>query len=188
MRSAPRAFDIRSTGRYGVGAYAARDIKQGTIIHVLSGITVSGAESVRRIKSDEEQIDDPLQVGVRTYLDLDEISRSINHSCNPNAGMRRRSELFALRDITRGEQITYDYSTTIAPTVWFMKCRCGAPSCRRIIGDIRSIPRARLLRYKQAGALQRYMIKIIGKPGWRRRLPPYEQRLLIALGPDKYRK
>ena len=153
---------------------------------MLAGSTITSAEVVRRVKAREERIDDPLQVGMRTYLDLDELSRAINHSCDPNAGLRRRSELFALRDIHRHEEVTYDYSTTIAPTVWFMKCACGSGNCRSVIADLRSIPSDQLRRYKRSGALQRYMKELIAKPGWRTRLPPYERQMLADLGSDAY--
>lgn len=116
---------------------------------------------VQRVRAGKEYIDDPFQIGRRTYIDLDELSRTFNHSCKPSAGIRKTSELFALRDIDPGEEITYDYSLTIAPTTWSMRCRCGAKNCRKIIGDVRTIPAKQMKYYKQHGAVQRYMKKII---------------------------
>ena len=114
-------------------------------------------EMARRVKSKKEFIDDPFQIVRRTYIDLDEFSRTINHSCDPNGGIRKTSELFALRDIKKGEEITYDYSATIAPTRWHMKCKCGSKNCRKILGDVLSIPKRQLKKYKELGALQKYM-------------------------------
>lgn len=148
---------VGNTGKYGKGVFTSKAINCGDSIYLLDGVTVTLSESVRRILLKKELPDDPLQVGRRTYLDLDDFSRLFNHSCDPTAGIRQRSELFALRDIKAGEQITYDYSATISPTVWSMKCRCGSPICRKIIGDIRSIPPEQLQHYKKSCAIQRYM-------------------------------
>lgn len=148
---------VKDTGRYGKGVYARENIRKGQVIYVLGGKRMTLGELVSKVLSGKERIDDPFQIGRRTYIDLDEFSRTFNHSCDPVGGLRKNSELFALRDIKRGEQITYDYSTTVAPTDWDMRCRCGSRKCRHTIGDISSIPKAQLNFYKREGALQRYM-------------------------------
>jgi len=152
---------IKNTKKYGKGIFATEKIKQGEIIHVLSGDRMDFVEMAKRVNSRKEYIDDPLQIGKRTYIDLDKFSRYFNHSCDPNAGLRKNSELFVLRDIEKGEEITYDYSTTIAPTRWCMKCKCGSKNCRKVLGDVRSIPKRQLEKYKKLGALQKYMKPIL---------------------------
>ncbi len=61
----------------------------------------------------------------------------VNHSCNPNAGLNGQIFLVALRDITTGEEITFDYGTTIfyedTSTPWTMNCNCGASNCRKTV-------------------------------------------------------
>lgn len=62
----------------------------------------------------------------------------VNHSCDPNAGLRFTDDgviLVALRDIVSGEEISWDYSTTLAQSNWHMICQCRAPECRRVIGN-----------------------------------------------------
>lgn len=59
----------------------------------------------------------------------------INHSCDPNAGIRwARPEIWlvALRDISQDEEITFDYATFYRRP-WSMKCVCGSGSCRGTI-------------------------------------------------------
>ena len=94
---------------------------------------------------------------------LDELSRTATHSCNPTCGMRGVSKLFALRNIRKGEEITYDYSATTGPNVsssiWTMDCICGARNCRKIIGNVLSIPEKQLNKYKKSGALQNYIVQ-----------------------------
>lgn len=132
---------IKSTKKYGNGVFATGDIKQGDVIYILSGDRMDWSELIKRVTSKKEYIDDPFQVGRRTYIDLDDFSRTFNHSCDPNGGIRKNSELFALRDIKKGEEITYDYSMTIGPTRWHMACKCGSKNCRKVLGDALSVPK-----------------------------------------------
>lgn len=175
------AVEVRNTGQYGKGVFALENVPKGSVIHVLGGETISINDLVQRVNSGNENPNDPLQVGMRTYIDLDDFSRTFNHSCDPNAGIRKRSELFALRTILKGEQITFDYSATIAPTLWKMSCHCGSKNCRKMIGDVCSIPPAQLAKYKRLGAIQRYMKTLFGKPRWRDEIPKFEMEALNAM-------
>ena len=85
-----------------------------------------------------------LQIGPDLYIGasggLDDF---VNHSCDPNAGVRiegTAAELFAIRDIAAGEEILFDYSTTLDEEDFTMDCRCGSPSCRGRVGDGRDLP------------------------------------------------
>jgi len=175
------------TGGYGQGVFAGAAIHKGDVLHVLDGAKVSVGELVARTLRGEEGCDDPLQVGRRTYLDLDNASRLFNHGCDPTAGLRKTCELFALRDIRAGEQITFDYSMTVAPTDWTMPCACGARRCRKTIGDVRTVPARQRRAYEQAGAVQRYMRAVLRElDAGTYRIPRYEvlamQRINAALG------
>jgi hypothetical protein len=172
----------KDTRKYGNGVFAAERIPKGHLIFVLGGERMDLAQLVARVNAEREDIDDPLQIGKRTYLDLDELSRTFNHSCSPSAGLRNTSQLFSLRDISQGEEVTYDYSLTIAPTDWWMKCRCGAATCRKVVGDVLSVPRSRLQEYQKMGALQRYMKLLLhSMEGGRYRRPKYEDGALRRL-------
>lgn len=88
-----------------------------------------------------------LQIGHDLYLGpsggVDDL---FNHSCAPNAGLRfdgGRIGLIALRPIAPGEEICWDYSTTLADPGWRMDCACGAPECRGSIAAFASLPDAR---------------------------------------------
>lgn len=144
-----------------MGVFAAENIKKGTVIHVFSGEILTFDECVERIKSGEEDQADSLQIGLELDMDLDELSRTFNHSCDPNAGLRKISELVAIRDVKTGEEITYDYSATIGPNIprslWEMKCNCGSKKCRGTISNILSIPKAQVQKYKLADGLQEYI-------------------------------
>lgn len=66
----------------------------------------------------------------------------VNHSCAPNGGLRFTETgvfLVAIRAIRPGEEITWDYSTTLRESNWHMICQCRAPECRRVIGNFDSL-------------------------------------------------
>ncbi len=182
-----KKFTIKDTKKYGKGVFATKEIKKGEVIYVLNGKKFDVNEFIKKVFSGKEYIDDPFQIGLRTYFDLNELSRTFNHSCNPTGGIRKNSELFALRDIHPGDQITYDYSLTIAPTKWKMRCECGEKNCRKILGDVLSVPKKRREEYRKAGALQRYMKKILKlADAGKYTMPPYEKKLLEGLGKKAY--
>ena len=67
----------------------------------------------------------------------------VNHSCAPNAGLRFGDGgvfLLAIRDIAPGEEIAWDYSTTLTDRSWQMVCACGADDCRGVIGAFETLP------------------------------------------------
>ena len=60
--------------------------------------------------------------------------RFINHSCDPNTFFRctpERAEVYALRAIRKGEELTCDYGESQHDGR--LPCRCGAANCRGFI-------------------------------------------------------
>jgi hypothetical protein len=45
-----------------------------------------------------------------------------------------------------------------------MPCNCGSPTCRREIGDVRSVPPQHLQKYLRAGALQDFILASLRIP------------------------
>jgi uncharacterized protein len=162
-----KKFQIKETKTIGKGVFASEKILKGQTIWILDGEIILYDDCVNRVETGKENIDDPLQIDEWLYIDLDELSRTFNHSCNPSAGLQKRSELFALRDIQIGEQITYDYSSAvwpnITPDIWTMKCLCNENKCRKTIGNILTIPSTELQRYYELGALQDSLINHLFK-------------------------
>ena len=67
----------------------------------------------------------------------------INHSCDPNCGVKKLDGewwLVAIKDISIGEEIVWDYSTTMFNDNWEMVCQCGAAICRKIIKEYVYLP------------------------------------------------
>ncbi len=147
----------------GKGTFAKIPIKKGQHLTILSGETITTNQAIERIEKGQENKDDLLQIDEGLYIDLDEPPRLINHSCNPNAGIRGKNELFAIKDIRSGEEITYDYSTVVGtnipPEIWTMKCICNESNCRKIVGNVLSIPKDQLLEYQRLDALPDFILK-----------------------------
>ena len=142
---------IKKSGVSGKGVFSLVDIKNGESICFLEGEEMTLQEMSDRVDADEEGSSDPFQIDLETYLDLNELPRSINHSCEPNAFVQDKNELVALRDIKSGEEIFYDYSTTMADNqekieaangmLWTCKCRCDSKNCRKIIKQFYELPK-----------------------------------------------
>ncbi|CAI9786607.1 unnamed protein product [Fraxinus pennsylvanica] len=69
------------------------------------------------------------------------LGRFINHSCDPNCRTEKWMVdgevcvgLFALRDIKKGEEVTFDYNYVRVFGAAVKKCVCGSPNCRGYIG------------------------------------------------------
>lgn len=71
------------------------------------------------------------------YIVVSDNSQYMNHSCDPNTWWINDETLVARRDVKKGEEVTYDYSTAdVGDWVASWRCRCGSKLCRkRITGN-----------------------------------------------------
>lgn len=138
----------------GLGLFAARNIPKGEIIYKFSGKTITYADTIRR--SDKEECK-ALQFGEDQYLDLELPGVLINHSCDPNCGIVDDFYLIARRDISKDEQLMYDYSTTMDDG-YTMECRCGSRNCRGVVEDFKRIGLENQLRYMEEGIVMSYLM------------------------------
>jgi hypothetical protein len=158
---------IKNAGKCGKGVFALEKIKKNRLITKMLGERLGLQECWHRIDSEDETLTDAFQIDNEIYLDLKEPFRFFNHSCEPNAGIINENDLVAIRDIKRGEEITFDYSTTVGPNIplseWTMRCLCGSLNCREIIGNVLTIPIEQLKDYKDKKCLQDYIIRELKK-------------------------
>ena len=141
----------------GKAVFAAQPIAAGEVICEFLG---------RRFRAD--RVPHAMEGGRDRYVQITEgeylgpsgrVDDLINHSCAPNAGLRfgQRVELVAIRDIDAGEEIAWDYSTTLKESNWHMICRCGAPDCRRVIGNFASLTPERQEWFRAADLVAPYL-------------------------------
>jgi hypothetical protein len=147
---------------FGRGLFASRPVLPGQPILVFAGPVLDHG-GVLALGEDQAYA---LQIGPDEYLDTMPPGRYTNHSCDPNAGIMNDRVLVALRPIVTGEEIRFDYSTTMSEDHWTMECRCGEPFCRRVILDFHHLPPITQNRYLQLGVVQRFIVDEV-----RRRAP-----------------
>jgi SET domain-containing protein len=119
----------------GTGAFAAEAIPAKRKIGEIRGETISVYEAWERAKKLERIM--IVEVNERRAVDASRSAdplRFTNHSCSPNAVLRIRQgriEIYAMRAIALGEEITCDYGET--HHAGQRPCGCGAPNCRGAI-------------------------------------------------------
>lgn len=141
-----RYFEIRSSPRHGVGAFALRDIYSGTRLIEYAGERITEAEGDARYPEVPGQeiitylfaIDDDIVIDAAVGGND---ARFINHSCDPNCDAvveDGRIWIETIRDVNAGEELAYDYAfvlperhTPAAKRRY--PCRCGAATCRGTI-------------------------------------------------------
>lgn len=133
--------EIRLSPIHGKGVFASRFIRKGTRIIEYLGERIDKKESNRRGLALFEEASK--SGGASVYIfdvneqwDLDgnkpfNHARLINHTCEPNTEMVNEEDrlfLFALRDIRKGEELSFDYGYDIEHFLDH-PCRCGKPGC-----------------------------------------------------------
>ncbi|WP_375381251.1 SET domain-containing protein [uncultured Sphingomonas sp.] len=124
----------------GKAVHAARAFREGEVLTRFSGPRVAASRVPTRLVGRRDRF---VQVSADQYMGPSgAIDDLINHSCAPNAGLRFGEAgvfLIAIRDIAVGEEIAWDYSTTLTDRSWQMVCACGASDCRGTIGAFETL-------------------------------------------------
>ena len=120
----------------GRAVFAAKNFKKGDVICKFEGKMVSIDNVPKKL---EHELDRYVQVEVDKFMGPSGyIDDYINHSCGPNSGLKFTKAgilLTAIRNIKTGDEIHWDYSTTLFNNEWKMVCDCRTKKCRKIIGD-----------------------------------------------------
>lgn len=122
-------------GNYGLFAETA--VSPGELLVMWGGDIVTGAQLARlseRERMHALQVEaDLYQVPCRAEPEAGDY---VNHSCDPNAGLRSPISLVAMRAIQPGEEICFDYAMSDSTPYDEFECGCGAPICRgRVTGS-----------------------------------------------------
>ncbi|XP_052744224.1 histone-lysine N-methyltransferase trithorax isoform X2 [Bicyclus anynana] len=133
---------------HGRGLFCKRDIEEGDMVIEYAGEVIRAVLADQREKKYEAmsgrrgvggcymfRIDDHLVVDATLKGNA---ARFINHSCDPNCYSRvvdihghKHILIFALRRITIGEELTYDYKFPFEEVK--IPCTCGAKKCRKYL-------------------------------------------------------
>jgi uncharacterized protein len=148
----------RASPIHGRGLFARAAIAAGASIAVKGGAIMDAAtlSLVRDAVSPAEiQIEDDLYIAPRSADEVEAHILCLNHSCNPNVGVRGQITFVAMRDIPAGAELTIDYAMIDADPAERMACSCGAPECRQLITG--EDWRLRALQRRYAGYCSRYL-------------------------------
>src|SRR3989344_7157958 len=131
----------------GKGVFATQDIKKGSVVlEVDDSQVVEDASKLTKYQNEYEC--DYLANGKVVLMQSPE--KYINHSCDPSTYVKtinRKRKVLAMRDIKKGEEITYDYSINGYNDGTF-KCRCGSPICRGVYqGNFFKLPKDIQIKY-----------------------------------------
>ena len=131
---------VAKTENTGKGLFAKTDIKKNEAIFSVQGRIIK--ESKYYAGSSYKTGPRWLTIGKNTWISP---LRSnpwwfINHSCKPNAGLRGKVTVVAMKNIKKGNEITIDYSITEDDPFWQMKCECSHNNCRKAIRSVRFLP------------------------------------------------
>lgn len=118
----------------GIGIFAIEDIAKDEIVIVKAGhlLTLNQVEALRSDLHPELQVADDLFVCPSSESEIEDSMAYINHSCDPNVGMRGDIVSVAMRDIKAGEELVADYGM-VDNRDYQMTCNCGADSCRKTV-------------------------------------------------------
>lgn len=126
------AVENRPSAIDGLGAFAAEPIPAYKKIGEIRGESISVKEANRRVRGQARIM--MIEVSDKRAIDATNSTdplRYTNHSCQPNTVLRIRGgrvELYAMRAIALGEELTADYGET--HHAGKLACCCGAPNCR----------------------------------------------------------
>ncbi len=140
----PETLKIVPAGSKGFSLVANRRFRSGEKVCFLAGEPVDADVSTP----------EAVQISDTQFIDTDHLVAEdfINHSCSPNTWLDiERRWFIALRDISRGEEITYHYLTTEWDMeVWGadFRCACGSPDCLGHIRGFKYLTRDEKLRIK----------------------------------------
>ncbi|PYM19006.1 MAG: hypothetical protein DMD81_04530 [Candidatus Rokuibacteriota bacterium] len=148
----------------GRGLFAREPIAAGEIVAVKGGAIMDLTTFARlrdQVSPAEVQIEDGLYIAPCSADEIEANILCLNHSCDPNVGVRGQVTFVAMRDIPAGAELTIDYAMIDGDPAERMECSCGAPECRKVVtGDDWRRPD---LQRRYAGYFSRYIQDRFGR-------------------------
>lgn len=144
---------IKITKNRGKSIFAKKPFKKGDFIFIIAGPIV-GKGTRYTVPIAKGLFIDPVPV--------DNFGKYLNHSCEPNAGIKQRTIVIAFKNIKKNEEITIDYAMIIYKygneiSKKDLVCKCGSKNCRSKLGSYADIPNKLKKKYK--GFVSEYLLK-----------------------------
>ena len=128
-------FKIKKSKIDNNGLYASCNIKKGTRIIDYKGKVITRKQSEESSKFDNGKAIYLFNLNKKIDLDGDfkfNTARLINHSCDPNCevtGSGLKVWVYAIKDIKKNEELSYDYGFSFDNDYKQFPCKCGAKNC-----------------------------------------------------------
>eukprot|EP01029_Cantina_marsupialis_P027601 TRINITY_DN773078_c0_g1_i1.p1 TRINITY_DN773078_c0_g1~~TRINITY_DN773078_c0_g1_i1.p1 ORF type:complete len:558 (+),score=131.84 TRINITY_DN773078_c0_g1_i1:148-1821(+) len=137
-------MEVVETPGMGWGLISKEAIGYGEFVVEYNGEIITKEEKEDRIARYEAEEGGChyyiMELGSRIYIDArnkGNVSRFMNHSCDPNCELQRwvvqgenRIAIKAVKNIEAGDQLTYDYQFSTGHEI---KCMCGSDKCREYL-------------------------------------------------------
>ncbi len=132
-----KRFIVRKSSIHGKGVFATQDFKKGENIFILKG-----DKKFLNIKNKKDSALGPNWIGIKHGVWIDPAAPFyyLNHSCDPNMGIKGTVMFTAIKKIKLGDELTFDYSITEDDIHWKFNCHCGKKNCRKILKSIQYLP------------------------------------------------
>jgi len=130
----PNATEVRASSLQGRGLFATTNLPGRRKLGEISGQLVRLPQARKAIESAERIYFIELTDTWALECSDGNQFKHLNHSCTPNCYLRiigKRVEVYTLRAISRGAELTVDYGET--PHKGGMRCQCGLPNCRGVL-------------------------------------------------------
>ena len=130
-----KLYKIKKSNIDNRGLYATTNIKKNTKIIEYKGKIITVKETETNPKFDNDKAIYLFNLNKKYDLDGDfkyNTARLINHSCDPNCevdGVGLKLWIYAIKDIKKNEELTYDYGFSFDKDYRDFPCRCGAKKC-----------------------------------------------------------
>ena len=130
-----KLYKIKKSKIDNRGLYAAINIKKDTKIIEYKGKIITVKETETNPKFDNDKAIYLFNLNKKYDLDGDfkyNTARLINHSCDPNCevdGVGLKLWIYALKDIKKNEELTYDYGFSFDKDYKDFPCKCRSKNC-----------------------------------------------------------
>jgi hypothetical protein len=148
-------FELRETSEKEEGVFATKSSKVGDIVMV--GVIKEVLNGNNSHAS---------QIGEHEYVLHAGLINMVNHSCDPNCGIRvdetGAHDFVAIRNISINEEIAFDYAMRNYNVDYFPKqCMCGSKKCRGKITGWKDLPDEKKKEYE--GFVAPYLLALDAK-------------------------
>ena len=145
----------KPNGERGLAVFATAPILKGSRIGIFTG---ERYKSTTALGLPEIMRDHAIQVSRDEFVfGYKGLAHCICHSCDPNCGIRNLTEIYAIKNISKGEEITWDYRCSENSNWVLETCLCGSERCTGSVKNFDSLPTSFKKEYLSKGMVSEWI-------------------------------